>query len=1014
MRIVSLTVAGFGPFKTPQHVDFFRFDDSGIFLITGKTGAGKSSILDAICYALYNSVPRYEGTQQQLRSDHSELDDPSFVELVFTTGDATYRVRRTPEYDRPKQRGTGTTKQAATALLERRIAGVGDEDAWQGIAARAVDVGVELDRILGLSRDQFLQVILLAQNRFQRFLQSGNDERQGVLRSLFGTRRFQRVEENLVERRKQLDAQLGSVREAVEQQAQLAQSLVGSAADADVADEDASTDDAPVFASPDWFGRLVALLSDELNAASSRAEADDAAVAAADTTLRALEAAAALQSRRDAARSRLAALVDAEPVVRAGEKRLLDARRAATVWSQLTAHRQAEIALESAVRSEQIARDAYLLLADDGTADRDGSATGSAPTQEELRARIDEITRLVGSLESLLVDEASLPELDERAAQHSAELERLTERGAAFTESVATLPGIIEGVAHERDDARLAAIALDPARDLVTRLATAVDAAGAAEILDEKYTAALGVEKAASSAVSVATLDLDLLLELRLSGHAAELAAQLRDGEPCAVCGATSHPAPAVGDGEFVTEASISTSRAAVARLRTAMDTATAVAQEASVRLTEARTRADGKSRDELAGELDAARESLSAAETALATAETLTATLERHRADLATATSGLESLAAERAGIDRTAAETAAERAAIAARVDAGHAGFASVMERVAALRARLAATQKLADAQAQRNARTDTLQSTGTELRVQLDAQGFAHADDVDAARLDDAAMTRLENAARTHNENVATAQATLDEAGMAGLVEDPVSTDDARTALAELREKRDTSLGALGSLRERHSQLVAVAARATDLGRESKDLQEEFQLLRELAAAVEGNAPNTKRMRLETYVLAAQLEEIVRAANSRLRTMTSGRFALEHNDGVQFRNTRSGLGLSILDQHTGRSRATHSLSGGETFLASLALALGLAEVVTNQAGGITLDTLFIDEGFGSLDSDTLEVAMSTLDSLRAGGRTIGLISHVDAMKEQIHAKLRITVTDQGYSEIETAVEA
>jgi exonuclease SbcC len=163
----------------------------------------------------------------------------------------------------------------------------------------------------------------------------------------------------------------------------------------------------------------------------------------------------------------------------------------------------------------------------------------------------------------------------------------------------------------------------------------------------------------------------------------------------------------------------------------------------------------------------------------------------------------------------------------------------------------------------------------------------------------------------------------------------------------------------------------------------------------------------------MRLETYVLAAQLEEIVAAANTRLRAMTSGRYLLEHDDSVQFRNTRSGLGLSILDQHTGRARPTHSLSGGETFLASLALALGLAEVVTNQAGGITLDTLFIDEGFGSLDSDTLEIAMGTLDSLRAGGRTIGLISHVDAMKEQIPAKLRIVVTEQGYSEIEPAYQ-
>jgi exonuclease SbcC len=175
-----------------------------------------------------------------------------------------------------------------------------------------------------------------------------------------------------------------------------------------------------------------------------------------------------------------------------------------------------------------------------------------------------------------------------------------------------------------------------------------------------------------------------------------------------------------------------------------------------------------------------------------------------------------------------------------------------------------------------------------------------------------------------------------------------------------------------------------------------------------VRQLAAVIAGNEPNEKRMRLESFVLAAQLEEIVAAANLRLHRMTGGRFALEHDDALQFRGARSGLSLAIRDEHTGRSRATHSLSGGETFLASLALALGLAEVVTNQAGGIRLDTLFVDEGFGSLDGETLEIAMTTLDGLRAGGRTIGLISHVEAMKEQIPAKLLIRVTDKGYSEI------
>jgi exonuclease SbcC len=163
----------------------------------------------------------------------------------------------------------------------------------------------------------------------------------------------------------------------------------------------------------------------------------------------------------------------------------------------------------------------------------------------------------------------------------------------------------------------------------------------------------------------------------------------------------------------------------------------------------------------------------------------------------------------------------------------------------------------------------------------------------------------------------------------------------------------------------------------------------------------------------MTLESFVLAAELEEIVEAANLRLDDMSGGRYRLQHTDARAARNAASGLGLEIMDAHTGYARSAQSLSGGETFLASLALALGLAEVVTARAGGVTLDTLFIDEGFGSLDDDTLELAMRTLDELRQGGRTVGLISHVAAMKEQLPAQLIVESTPQGPSVIRQDAE-
>ncbi|MDQ1662730.1 MAG: repair protein SbcC/Rad50, partial [Blastococcus sp.] len=195
---------------------------------------------------------------------------------------------------------------------------------------------------------------------------------------------------------------------------------------------------------------------------------------------------------------------------------------------------------------------------------------------------------------------------------------------------------------------------------------------------------------------------------------------------------------------------------------------------------------------------------------------------------------------------------------------------------------------------------------------------------------------------------------------------------------------------------------------AGAAVALLRKASARRDEYRQLRDLAATVHGDEPNTRRMRLETYVLAAQLEQILAAANQRLARMTSGRYALELDDERQHRNVETGLGIAVRDAHTGQVRQAASLSGGEMFLASLALALGLAEVVSAESGGVTLDTLFVDEGFGSLDGETLDVAMAALDDLRAGGRTIGLISHVESMQDRIAAKLQVEVLPTGDSRV------
>ena len=249
---------------------------------------------------------------------------------------------------------------------------------------------------------------------------------------------------------------------------------------------------------------------------------------------------------------------------------------------------------------------------------------------------------------------------------------------------------------------------------------------------------------------------------------------------------------------------------------------------------------------------------------------------------------------------------------------------------------------------------------------------------------------------------------------ELELAGAPEEPVDTAASLLALQAADAARTTALRAEGDARTLVAGLRDLAMQIDQAYAGVAVRAEEAAAVARLADTVAGRAPNTMKMDLETFVLAAELEEIVTAANLRLSDMSSGRYRLQHTDARAARGAASGLGLEIMDAFTGQSRPAQSLSGGETFLASLALALGLAEVVTARAGGVRLDTLFVDEGFGSLDDETLDLAMRTLDELRQGGRTVGVISHVAAMKEQLPAQLAVEATPAGPSVIRQNVDA
>ncbi|MDJ0339151.1 SMC family ATPase [Cryobacterium sp. PH31-O1] len=997
MKIKRLRLAGFGPFKNEQIVNFERFDSDGIFLITGKTGAGKSSILDAICFALYDQVPRFTDTEQRMRSDYCEPDDPTFVELDFSLRGRDYRLLRSPAYERAKKNGTGTTSAAPTAVLQVLYG-----TQWRGIAAKPRAVGLELSSILPLKADQFLQVILLAQNRFQYFLLAKTEERRAVLRTLFGTTRFEQLESALIARRKSLDESLAAVQRDVAELAtaamhQLRRSVL------------------PIEPDLVWFRGALAGLNREVDLAVHDALAAAATLAAATAQHRAATETQRRQARRALAQATLATLEARSGEVDEQRGTLRQATRAARVWPHIRSSRAATLAWQAALTDETSARAAWLPFdvpfgaTGTDTSGAPATSTDTSGAELELGPIMDALVGRLGALAEVLAEEKQLPALDHEItalfdllAVHTDDLTRAQQR-------LDELPQQIDFVGGQLAAATLTAAGETDADEAVHRAAAGLAAAEDVLSLLTELVGANDILLGRSRDNAAAAVDYEALVARRITGQASELAGYLVDGDACVVCGSIEHPAPAAAQAGLVSAADLTTARDQLQGCQQQLADAQETTAALTNRLAQAQALAGQRSVDELRADRTAAAARLATARTAA----DLVGGLRQEQADLRHGlTLARAAVLAARASRD-TASDThsvrSGQRDLLAARVGAQRGECESVTAQVRALQQELECARTLDGAQDLSRERAAAADAATRQLTGQLGEEGFDDEETAVAAQRGEGEITRLETVERAYDAERAAARAAVADPELADLSPEPVDLEPSQRAFDAASSERDAAVSAQGSLAERAGQLAELVRQVTTRFAASADLLNVHSQVRQLADVIQGDEPNTKRMRLETYVLAAQLEEIVVAANLRLRTMTSGRYALEHDDSRVKGGARSGLGLMIRDGFTGRARATHSLSGGETFLASLALALGLAEVVSGQAGGITLDTLFVDEGFGSLDGETLETAMGTLDTLRAGGRTIGLISHVDSMKEQIPATLRISVTDQGYSRIE-----
>ncbi|MBX7465107.1 SMC family ATPase [Streptomyces sp. MAG02] len=986
MRLHRMRVTAFGPFAGSQEVDFDALSTAGLFLLHGPTGAGKTSVLDAVCFALYGAVP---GARQSpgtpLRSDHAAPDVFTEVLLELTVAGRRLEVTRRPQQDRPKKRGSGVTTEKAQTWLREYDPSQG---AWQALSRSHQEIGEELGQLLGMSREQFCQVVLLPQGEFAKFLRSDAEARGKLLGRLFDTRRFAAVEDRLAELRRTAERQ---VKEGDERLLALAQRMAQAAGDGDQARAWPLPDARP--GDPGLASAVLQWAAVARSAATERLDIASAALAAAerrqDRARRLAEEAgqlAVLQARYAEARAEADELAARGPEQEELRARLETARKAERVAPALEWREQAQ-------RDHRTA-----------TAERDRSRTRLHPDLAEAGA--DQLAALerrmrqdLGALESGRRAERRSIEIDE-------ERSRLDQRSRADEGVLTDTADWLGRWEHTRLDHQTRIEAAHEAATRAEHLAGQLEparrrlaAARERDALQDRLGEAERRHESAREAANAAHERWLALREERLRDIAAELAARLQEGEPCTVCGSAEHPAPArpgTGQVDRATEDAAQQAHRDAERRRAEAEAALSSVRE---EIAGARAEAGAAGVAELA---DAARElerehrvardaagGLHEARLALAAAER---EYEQRLAAQRTAQQNIAARTASREALDR-------EQAALESELSQVRAGAASVAEQAGLLEHRAAILAEAAEAVRAVEDSAARLKEADGRLSEAAFRAGFDTPAAASAALVDERGQRDIQHRLDAWQQRKATVGARLAEpetaaAGRAA----PARTEEAAAEAAVADRALRDAASALAAARARCAELRSLSARSVEETRRIGPLREEYERVASLAGLTAGtSADNERKMRLESYVLAARLEQVAAAATARLQRMSGGRYTLVHSDARGGRG-RSGLGLHVVDAWTARERDTATLSGGETFFASLALALGLADVVTDEAGGVRLDTLFIDEGFGSLDDQTLDEVLDVLDSLRERDRSVGIVSHVGDLRRRIPAQLEV----------------
>lgn len=1013
MTPLTLTMQAFGPFAGSETIDFTALGKTPLFLINGPTGAGKSSILDAICFALYGQTTGNDRDAGQMRCDQAAATLLTEVSLDFRLRDSAYRVRRVPQQERPKATGEGTTTQSAEAQLWR-LTPEGDEDECL-VARKITDANSQLHALIGLDANQFRQVMVLPQGKFRELLLAESKDREKIFSQLFQTQIFQRIEERLRTQANQIERAVNDHRQHIsgilaggelESEAALAQEVEALTPQVGQARQR--------FETAQQQRRSAEQRRDEAQALQRQFEARDSLAAEKARHLEQQAQITAFQSRltqsdhAQALRPYSAALVQAQQALTTAQEEQRQADAALT--TQRTNTEQAKRTFEAARQRQTelpALRERHRQL---------GEFIHKSQQLSELEARWQAAQTAWQQADDILKrDEAQLDGIRQQGEALSVTLEQLQTESQQLASAPAELSRHESLLAQRQELEAL----MRQRRELVAQ--------------QQQATAALqGRRSEAEQAKRHATEQ-----EMRWhQGQAALLALTLEEDAPCPVCGSLEHPSPAVQHADLVTQAQVEEARSVEEQARHAFQTAERQAHQLAQQLSYNAEQAQrlshqlGDWASQPPFELQQACEQLrrqvarrqhveseinrqSAARDELRSGwGTLDKQLKAQRPAVEKAKEEALRLESQRDQLSQSLPEDARNPLAMRqtlTELDNQIAELEQAWERAQQVLStsqtqQARAEEQLRSANQQLARNQQALEQSHAEWQIALQASSFESEAAYQAAQLEDNQRQDLARQVEAYQRRLAELDGALHNYH-AQLAEKTPPDLAALTTLTEAAQAEEhTQLDAWRALDGRLTTLQGVRQKLTAARAAQAELEAQYRVWGTLSEVANGRTGN--RISLQRFVLGVLLDDVLIQASERLVRMSRGRYQLVRREDPSKGNKASGLELDVADTYTGKSRSVATLSGGESFMAALALALGLSDVVQAYAGGIQLDTLFIDEGFGSLDQDALDQAIAMLSELQMGGRMIGIISHVSELKEQMPVRVEVRASRLGSS--------